>query len=139
MNILIFMLLQSVVAAPEDNPLDIYRWKQRLIVIHTGEDVDMATRQYSEFTDELNELEDRDILLLTVRGEEVDLFGERTSMSGNQVVLACGLQPNEFGLALVGKDGGVKFRGSKLVEPTEIYKLIDQMPMRRAEMRSGGN
>ncbi len=139
MSFLIFILLQSAVVVSENNPLDIYRWKQRVIVIQTGEDVDMAARQYSDFTDELPELQERDVVLLTIRGEEVDLFGERSSISASQVVRACGLKPDAFGLALVGKDGGVKFRGSELVEPREIFALIDQMPMRRAEMRSGGN
>jgi hypothetical protein len=34
---------------------------------------------------------------------------------------------------LIGKDGGVKHRFQKPIDPKELYGLIDQMPMRKAE------
>ena len=39
---------------------------------------------------------------------------------------------------LVGKDGTVKHRSGEPVEPDELYALIDEMPMRRREMRERG-
>lgn len=39
-----------------------------------------------------------------------------------------------FEVLLVGKDGGVKLRRGKPVDPDEISGLIDTMPMRRQEM-----
>ncbi len=49
-----------------------------------------------------------------------------------------GVEPGRFAAVLVGKDGTVKHRFDKPVEPDEIYALIDEMPMRRREMRGRG-
>lgn len=43
-------------------------------------------------------------------------------------------KPNTFTLILVGKDGGEKYRSYQLTSLNTLYKIIDVMPMRRAEM-----
>ena len=46
--------------------------------------------------------------------------------------------PGRFAAVLVGKDGTVKHRSGEPVEPEYLYALIDQMFMRRREMRERG-
>ena len=41
----------------------------------------------------------------------------------------------DFTVVLIGKDGTEKERFSEPVEPTLLFNLIDQMPMRRREMK----
>ncbi len=41
-------------------------------------------------------------------------------------------------MVLVGKDGDEKARWNRVVNPQEIFDLIDSMPMRQSEMREGG-
>ena len=41
----------------------------------------------------------------------------------------------QFTVILVGKDGGEKYRAERVVDPDELFALIDMMPMRRREMR----
>ena len=41
---------------------------------------------------------------------------------------------DRFTLLLIGKDGGEKFRSTKPVAIETIFRLIDSMPMRQAEM-----
>ena len=41
----------------------------------------------------------------------------------------------QFTVILVGKDGGEKYRAERVVDPDELFALIDTMPMRRREMR----
>ncbi|MGA0560665.1 DUF4174 domain-containing protein [Larkinella sp. VNQ87] len=36
---------------------------------------------------------------------------------------------------LIGKDGGVKHQFSKPLEPKELFRIIDSMPMRQAEAK----
>lgn len=43
-------------------------------------------------------------------------------------------KPNTFTLIVVGKDGGEKYRSYQLTSLNTLYKIIDVMPMRRAEM-----
>ena len=51
-----------------------------------------------------------------------DAFGPRDANGGLTVVL-------------VGKDGSEKLRRTGVVDPTELFDLIDSMPMRQEEMR----
>lgn len=44
----------------------------------------------------------------------------------------------DFTVVLIGKDGTEKERFSKPIEPERLFGLIDQMPMRRREMREQG-
>ncbi|ULQ54690.1 DUF4174 domain-containing protein [Flavihumibacter fluvii] len=45
------------------------------------------------------------------------------------------VSPNEFAVVLVGKDGGEKYRTKKVLQPVELFAIIDAMPMRKAEMK----
>ncbi|MFC3415426.1 DUF4174 domain-containing protein [Algoriphagus hitonicola] len=38
---------------------------------------------------------------------------------------------------LIGLDGGLKSKGSKLPKISDIFRIIDAMPMRQSEMRKG--
>ena len=49
------------------------------------------------------------------------------------------VEPNKFTLLLIGKDGGEKLRSTKPVKTEAIFKLIDSMPMRQAEMSNKKN
>ena len=40
---------------------------------------------------------------------------------------------------LIGKDGGEKGRWSQLVDPDEVFALIDAMPMRQREAGDATN
>lgn len=44
-------------------------------------------------------------------------------------------KPNLFMVVLVGKDGGEKFRSTKPVSTDQLFGIIDQMPMRKQEMK----
>lgn len=46
-----------------------------------------------------------------------------------------GIEAGSFAALLIGKDGTVKHRSGKPVEPREIFSLVDTMPMRQRELR----
>ncbi|NBF41151.1 MAG: DUF4174 domain-containing protein [Spirochaetes bacterium] len=46
-----------------------------------------------------------------------------------------GVDGQQFVVLLIGKDGGVKLRAEEPVTTTELFSLIDSMPMRRREIR----
>ena len=48
------------------------------------------------------------------------------------------VRPGAFLFVLVGKDGGVKLRSTKVVERRRLYEIIDAMPMRQGEMKRRG-
>lgn len=50
-----------------------------------------------------------------------------------------GVAEDEFAVVLIGRDGGEKLRASAPVSPAELFGKIDEMPMRRREMRERGD
>ena len=45
-----------------------------------------------------------------------------------------GIEPGQFAVILIGKDGGEKYRLYEVPELDGIFALIDGMPMRQNEM-----
>ncbi|MBA3423589.1 MAG: DUF4174 domain-containing protein [Rubrobacteraceae bacterium] len=85
--------------------------------------------------------EDRDLLLVRffdVGTDEADGAAANEPASAEAAEYArreYGVEAGRFAVALVGKDGGVKFRADEPVPAREIFDRIDAMPMRRREMR----
>ncbi|UOY07486.1 DUF4174 domain-containing protein [Muricauda sp. SCSIO 64092] len=105
--------------------LDKYLWKNRVILLFE------SNRHKSDYQEQLEvlqleseELLERDIVTVTPKNGEKPLFLENL-----------GLENDFYGLVLLGKDGGIKLKEEFVVKPQIIFRLIDAMPMRRAEMR----
>lgn len=77
-------------------------------------------------------------MALVVLFDEGESFTDERSLTANQaaaVRASLELEPDTFGLRLIGKDGTVKGTASEPVAMEELYALIDTMPMRRQEQR----
>ena len=110
-----------------------FKWKKRiLLIIDTNNDLPVRDLQVSKFISRHEEMEERDLVLFVCTGKEVlDVDGLKTNVDPQKISYG------EFqGVVLIGKDGGVKLRKKFFVEPNEIFHLIDQMPMRRSEMKN---
>ncbi len=130
----IALLTTPGVAAP--NPLAAERDRTRPLVVVAPNASDPAfvtlTRALANSHAALSE---RQIVVFTV----VDGYGERAGQpigpaASSALLAALGLQASGPATALlIGKDGGVKLKGRLSVE--NIIAAVDQMPMRRQEMR----
>lgn len=90
-----------------------HRWKHRILVIDTpSSDSEPYRRQLAGLEAAAAGLQERDMRVVTQPGRD-------------------------FRVRLVGKDGGVKLDLGEPVEASALFALIDAMPMRRAEMKSG--
>jgi len=110
-----------------------FRWKKRiLLIIDSNNDLPARNIQVSKFVARNDEMKERDLDLFVCTGKEVlDKDGLKTNIDPAKI------RYGEFqGVILIGKDGGVKLRKKFIVEPGEVFDLIDQMPMRRAEMKN---
>ncbi len=114
--------------------MEAFRWKHRIILVLTdGRDKDSSTQMLTEAQ---GDLEERHVLWFCADADSV--------ATNYRAPLPSDLQPAgiqryrrapkaETEVILIGKDGGVKYRGPKL-NLEEIFALIDSMPMRRLEM-----
>ncbi len=128
--LLIFILQFNGMSAQE---LTEFRWKNRvLLIIDTNNNLPVRDLQVNKFVSRNDEMEERDLVLFVCTEKEVlDNNGLKTNINPDKISYG------EFqGVILIGKDGGVKLKKKFILEPKEIFDLIDQMPMRRSEMKN---
>ena len=113
-----------------------YQWKNRILVLSAPtEDGKNLREQQDEVASAPEETADRDIALVTLLDDTIstakdrELTTEETATS--RAVL--GIRPGSFSLRLIGKDGSVKLPSETASSMTEIYALIDAMPIRQRE------
>ena len=115
--------------------LDELRWKNRVFLVYTQEPE--TTEALARLEDFEAEIEDRDIAWFVLDGRRMHTNYTGTLEDGLQSQLMSRYftpAPGETTLLLIGKDGGLKSRSSRLGFE-EAFGLIDQMPMRMQEMR----
>lgn len=127
--------------APQEKPagLQDFRWKYRVILIFAREPHrSNALQNLDEFR---AEIEERDIawFVLDDNSLHTNYDGKLDDQLREELMDSYFTPiPAETVVRLIGKDGTLKSRSIDLdLEAT--FGLIDQMPMRRAEMRSGSN
>lgn len=121
--------------------LESFQWENRVLVLFASHsDDELYQTQMDKFSSLEDEFRDRDLILISVFNEECStLNGEVISDYSSQKIRER-LSPPESGynIFLIGKDGGVKLKKDKVLEPAELFRVIDRMPMRQREMREDG-
>jgi hypothetical protein len=132
------MTASTNINASDEQPagLDDLRWKNRVFLVYVQEpETSEALARLEEFE---AEIEDRDIAWFVLDGSRMHTNYPGTLEDGLQAQILSRYftpAPSETTLLLIGKDGGLKSRSSRLGFE-EAFGLIDQMPMRMEEMRS---
>lgn len=110
------------------------KWKNRVIIVFGSFAEPMLDRQITLLTRQKDELEDRDLVVIRVSGDEaLPVQGNTSGLNAAAIRKDANVGDERFQIVLVGKDGGIKLRSDRIVESVEIFDLIDTMPMRRAE------
>ncbi|MDH3420436.1 MAG: DUF4174 domain-containing protein [Gammaproteobacteria bacterium] len=125
-------------AEPMD-PLGGHRWNHRVLIAFANDSADSrAGTLRTSLAEASCELGDRDIVIGWILSEGASRVGEVAVSDEIAASLRSGLgiQPGEFAVLLIGKDGGVKARYGDVPALSAVFALIDGMPMRRSEMRS---
>ena len=130
--------LDSVRAYSTDAPFTLmqYQWKNRVLVLSAPTEEDKNLReQQDDVALAPEESADRDIALVTLLDDGLSTAEDRELTTEEAATLraALGIRPGSFALRLIGKDGSVKLSGETATSMTEIYALIDTMPMRQRE------
>jgi hypothetical protein len=132
------MVMAGTVGAASANPLAQFVDHTRVLVISAPRaDSDRLRQQDQALRAYRSEIATRDLVevrLVGADGEGAPLGGATAA----EIRRALGLRVDRFSVALVGKDGGVKLRSYKPVAAEELFRTIDAMPMRQAEMRKVG-
>ncbi len=137
--------LASVIALCAYNPTDAnsmdlarFEWKNRLLLIFAP---DVMHPHYQRIDTEINaqsaEVRDRDLVVFEIFDKDPSHMNASPLSSADADALRrhFGVSRQMYALILVGKDGGVKLKREDRVPLSEIFELIDSMPMRTEEMR----
>jgi hypothetical protein len=100
-----------------------FKWKNRIILSYPENEKAWAEQQ-KNIQQQQAQFKDRDLILLRVdeKQEHLAMIKKYGLTAGSHV--------------LIGKDGTAKEKQSGKLKLLEFFKLIDQMPMRKAEMES---
>lgn len=130
--------LASVQAYSVEAPFTLlqYQWTNRVLVVSAPTEADKNLReQKNELVLTPEEFAGRDMVLVTLLDNAVSTAEDRelTTEEVSTARAALGIRTGSFALRLIGKDGSVKLASEKATPMTEIYALIDSMPMRQRE------
>jgi hypothetical protein len=115
-----------------------YQWKNRLLILFAPSEKDLI---YQSFKEQLQrrarEVHDRDLLIFHVleTGENRLANLPLNKEQGISLRKTFSIMPGQHMVILIGKDGELKLRKELPVELSEIFSVIDAMPMRQREMR----
>jgi hypothetical protein len=112
-----------------------FQWQNRVIVIFPDRDNARAARQENQLMADRGGLDERDIIVLKIRGQAIlPLFGTSSHLDPEVIARDLGNLPvGEFAVFLVGKDGTVKLNVDEPITTGELFAIIDAMPMRAAD------
>ncbi len=130
--------LASVQAYSAEAPFTLlqYQWTNRVLVISAPtEDDKKLSEQKNEVALTREEFAGRDMVLVTLLDNTVSTAGDRvlSTEEASTARAALAIRPGSFALRLIGKDGSVKLASDTATSMTQIYDLIDSMPMRQRE------
>ncbi|MGI9366185.1 MAG: DUF4174 domain-containing protein [Rhizobiaceae bacterium] len=119
--------------------LESLKWEKRPILLFAkSRSFAQLGKQLDLLRDYRPDLQERDIVVLSTTGnqETSSAIGYVSIDRGTARLLRRRFAPDMKGLTviLIGKDGGEKGRWTSVVEPQEIFDLIDSMPMRQQEI-----
>lgn len=116
--------------------IDNYKWQNRVVVLMVNEEnhPDLRT-QLALFSQQLNELDDRKMIVIQSYPDFYKVgLDNRIKRTSNLQYFENKQQNVSFEVLLYGLDGGLKYRKEGVVNPEELYKIIDVMPMRQYEV-----
>ena len=133
--LIVFILMVCSTTIAQD--LDTYQWKNRVVLLKEASlDSDWLKAQVKRLQSDIGELNERQLLVFIISNDVVyDIEHNETNLSAQIIINEYELA-NFQGLALIGKDGGVKLKEAFIVNPKTIFELIDSMPIRQEETKN---
>lgn len=120
------LLFAAVVVLSQTPNMEQLRWHNRVVLLFTSDPSSPGMQKQQQMLEGAEkDLAERDVKVYEVTGSSAQEAALR---------LQFGVEKLSFAVVLVGKDGGRKLRKTKPVEPSELFALIDSMPMRKAEI-----
>ena len=123
----------------DDGLLERYTWQNRLLLIFAPSAEDSRLRQQQEIlASNADGLLDRDLVILRLLPDSEPRIDNQPAggVDSASIYRDFAVEPGDFRLLLVGKDGTLKLSSDSPVPTARLFDLIDSMPMRQWEMQN---
>lgn len=129
------MAVSAMTQVSIDKTLENYKWKNRLVFIFA---TDENNQKYQNIQAQLEknkrDLTERDIIVFKVfRDKVIYQNNQLNKKAADDLRKRYSIDLSDFNLVLVGKDGTEKMKDNQ-ANLSEIFPLIDSMPMRKNEL-----
>ncbi|NEQ31788.1 MAG: DUF4174 domain-containing protein [Leptolyngbya sp. SIO4C5] len=117
--------------------LDSYRWQNRLLLIFSPAfSTPTYQRQKALLADCTPGLQERDLIVVEIFVTDASTFNGQPLSAEDAARLGVrfAVDPQEFAVLLIGKDGTVKRRDRQPIQPEDLFSTIDAMPLRQHEL-----
>jgi hypothetical protein len=139
---IIFLILVGLtVWTPRDSlsvDLTQFQWKNRLLFLFAEDANDPLFKNLqNQIMAQKAEVDDRDLIVFELPATGPARMGTTPldRQQADSIRTHFEIPSNTFSLILVGKDGGIKLKREDRVDLSEVFGLIDSMPMRQREMQ----
>ena len=125
------ILAASTIITENINHVSDFKWNNRVLVIVENGGTDLL----NIVIENKKKLEERDFVVVLVRGKKSYMYGQKMSAKFTKSVFRkIKYSRKDHSLFLIGKDGEVKHSYSKNTYLKTIFSDVDRMPMRKYEM-----
>jgi hypothetical protein len=115
-----------------------FQWKKRLLFLFSpSSGSEPFSKLLADVDAQRAEIEDRDLVVIKIVGQGESIIDKEPldPPSIQYLRKRFGVPISEFSIVLVGKDGSVKLQRKDAVPLSDLFQLIDSMPMRQNEMK----
>jgi hypothetical protein len=110
--------------------LEAYKWENRVLLLFAPTTDDAGFGKQKQINRKnMQGMEERQLVVLEL------VPGGNSENMRQDLLKKFEVEPDSYTLILLGKDGLEKYRSQEPVPLGEVFKIIDQMPMRRQEIR----
>lgn len=115
-------------------------WEKRVLLVFAPHRQDAGFRQQDAMLETISDgLIERDVTVIRAFADNsLSVDGRSYEQWAASFYQHFAVNPGEFRVILVGKDGGVKLDQNSVLGDADLFALIDSMPMRRDEMLQDG-
>lgn len=136
------LLLLTTTTASADNLLDHYTWRNRVLLIFTPDRAHPEYVAQNRILDSAGAgLGDRDLVVLRMMPAAAISIDYQPSHENDSrsIYQDFSIKNDDFRVLLIGKDGTLKLTRTRAVSRSDLFELIDSMPMRQREMQTRGS
>lgn len=137
MKTLFFCLILFFTISSISQNLQKHQWKNRVLLIYADDvNSNQLQEQIKILAEDKKGLQERKLVIYQFVKDKFTTDFNTVWFSSKEQFKKYHKKSNRFEVLLIGLDGGLKYRQTKLVSLEKLFTLIDGMPMRKRELKN---